>query len=90
MIFIDGFRLYGNRKPLWRIQAWILEHAISFNSPSGDVRSAIVLVALRSLSAMWAVGQRQLALWMRYRGEKRAWLAGGMTDADSMVAAGGS
>jgi hypothetical protein len=90
MMFIDGFGSSGNRKPLWCIQAWILEHAISFDGASGDVRSAIVLVALRSVTAIWALGQRQLARWMRNRRARAAWFAAGMSDADSMVAAGGS
>jgi hypothetical protein len=63
----------------WRVQAWALERLISFNGASGDIRLAILLLAVRLSTAMWAFGQRR---FLR--------VGPGRQDADSTVAAAGS
>jgi hypothetical protein len=83
---------FGGFRPFWRAQAWAMVHLIFLNSASGDVRWAIAALALRSLAALEAFAQKQLASLARTV-MARAWqgarFAAEMTDADSMVAAGG-
>ena len=82
----------GGFQPLQRVQTWALERLISLNCVSGDVRWAIVALALRSFAAMWGFGRRQFALLVRKasgRAGQGECLAADMIDADSMVAAGG-
>jgi len=43
--------------PLCRIQAWALERLVWFQCASGDVRWAMVALALRSFTAAWAFVQ---------------------------------
>jgi len=83
---------FGSFRPFCRVQAWTALHLISVHCGSGDLRWAIAALALRSLAALEAFAQRQLvALARTVMG--RAWqgarFAAEMTDADSMVAAGG-
>jgi hypothetical protein len=90
MMILYGF---GGFRPFWRVQAWAVEHLISVHGPSGDLRWAVAALALRSLARLEAFAQKQLvALARNVMG--RAWqgarFAADMTDADSMVAAGGS
>ncbi|SDT39273.1 hypothetical protein [Bradyrhizobium canariense] len=77
---------------LWRAQTFVLVRLTSFNWDAGDVRGAIIALALHSLSAACVFGQRQFSLWAR-NVMRRAWqgarFAAEITDADSMVAAGG-
>ena len=80
--------------PFWRAQvqvvAFVLGRVTAFNS--GDLRWAIIAMALRLLGAIWAFAERQLSLWAN-RVLRRAWqgarFAAGRHAADSMVAAGG-
>jgi hypothetical protein len=74
-------------------QTWALERLIFLNCASGDMRWAIIALALRSFTAVWVFGQRQFVLLVRNvagRLGQRARFAADMTDADTMVAAGGS
>jgi hypothetical protein len=90
MMILYGF---GGFRPFWRARAWAVGHLISVHCTSGDFRWAIAALALRSVAAFEAFVQKQLvSLACNVMG--RAWqgarFAGGMTDADSTVAAGGS
>jgi hypothetical protein len=73
-----------------QVHAFVLARLIAFNS--GDPRWAIAAMVLRLLGAIWAFGERQFAQWAR-RVLRRAWqgarFAAEMSDADTMVAAGG-
>ena len=53
---------FGNYQPLWRLQTWALERLIAFHVGSGDLRWAAIALALRSFSAAWAFGRRQVVL----------------------------
>src|SRR3982074_1724676 len=68
-----------------------LQRLISFNCAGGDVRWAIIALALRSFAVLWVFGQRQFVLLVR-NVAGRVWagacFAADITDADSMVAAG--
>jgi hypothetical protein len=74
-------------------QTWALERLIFLNCASGDMRWAMIALALRSFTAVLVFGQRQFVLLLRNvagRLGQRARFAADMTDADTMVAAGGS
>jgi hypothetical protein len=103
MMILCGLGIRGNFGPLWRAQTWVfqlravqtwaLERLICFNCASGDVRWAIMLLALRSFTAVWVFGQRQFVLSVRNAAGRvghGARFGADITDADSMVAAGGS
>jgi hypothetical protein len=51
---------FGNYQPLWRIQTWALERLIAFHFGSGDLRWALIALALRTFGAAWAVGRRRI------------------------------
>ena len=84
---------FGSFRPFWRVQAWAVEHLISVHGASGDFRWAIAALTMRSFVALEAFAQKQLVSLAR-NVMGRAWqgarFAAEMTDADSMVAAGGS
>ena len=84
---------FGSFRPFWRAQAWAVEHLISVHCASGDFRWAIAALAMRWFVALEAFAQKQLVSLAR-NVMGRAWqgarFAAEMTDADSMVAAGGS
>jgi hypothetical protein len=84
---------FGSFRPFWCVQAWAVEHLISVHCACGDFRWAIAALALRWLVALEAFAQKQLVSLAR-AAMARAWqgarFAAEMTDADSMVAAGGS
>ncbi len=94
MMILQAFGARESFGPVWRayaqLHALVLARLISFNS--GDLRWAIAAMALRLLGAAWAFGERQLGRWAR-RVLRRAWqgarFAAEMSDADTMVAAGG-
>ncbi len=90
MMILYGF---GGFRPFWRARTWAVEHLISVHCTSGDFRWAIAALALRSVAALEAFVQKQLVCLAR-NVMGRAWqgarFAGDTTDADSMVAAGGS
>ena len=84
---------FGGLRPFWRAQVWAVEQLVSIHCASGDVRWAIAALALRSFAALEAFAHKQLvALACNVMG--RAWQGArfvrDMTDADTMVAAGGS
>jgi hypothetical protein len=84
---------FGSFQPISRVQSWALERLISISCVSGDVRWALVALALGSFTAIWVFGQRQFVLLVRSvagRAGREACFAAAATDADSMVAAGGS
>jgi hypothetical protein len=77
----------------WALQTWALQRLISFNCAGGDVRWAIIALALRSFAVLWVFGQRKFVLLVRSvagRVGQGACFAADITDADSMVAAGSS
>jgi len=98
MMNLDNFGIRGNFSPIWRVQTsafqtWALERLISFHCASGDLRWAIIALALRSFTAAWVFGQRQFVIWVRKvagRVGQGTFFAADSADADSMVAAGGS
>jgi hypothetical protein len=51
---------FENYQPLWRIQTWALERLIAFHFGSGDLRWALIALALRTFGAAWAVGRRRI------------------------------
>ena len=83
---------FGGFRPFWRAQAWAMVHLIFLNSASGDFRWAIAALAMRWFVALEVFAQKQLVSLAR-NVMGRAWqgarFAAEMTDADSMVAAGG-
>jgi hypothetical protein len=102
MMILQAFGARESFGPAWRVYAqiharvsaqvhtFVLVRLVSFNS--GDLRWAIAAMALRLLGAVVAFAERQLAHWAR-RVLRRAWqgarFAAEMSDADTMVAAGG-
>jgi hypothetical protein len=84
---------FGSFRPFWRLQAWAVEQLISVHGAAGDFRWAIAAFAMRSFVALEALAQQQL-VWLARNVMCRAWqgarFVAEMTDADSMVAAGGS
>ena len=50
---------FGSFQPLQRLQTWALEHLVSVNCATGDIRWAAVALALRSFTAAWAFAQAQ-------------------------------
>jgi hypothetical protein len=84
---------FGSFRPFWRVQAWAVEHLISVHCAFGDFRWAIAELTMRCFVALEAFAQKQLVSLAR-NVMGRAWqgarFAAEMTDADSMVAAGGS
>ena len=84
---------FGGLRPFWRAQVWAVEYLISVHCASGDVRWAIAALALRSFAALEAFAEKQLVSLARTvmgRAWQGARFAAEMTDADSMVATGGS
>ena len=71
----------GSFQPFWRAQNWAMERPI-YVHVSGDLRWAMLALALASLRSVWALGRQQSVLLSRgaaSRAEKHA---------DTMVAAG--
>jgi hypothetical protein len=90
MMILDGF---GGFRPVWRAQAWAVEHLISVHCASGDFRCVIAALALRLLAALEAFAHKQLVSLARTvmaRAWRGARFAADIADADSTVAAGGS
>ncbi len=90
MMILYGF---GSFRPFWRAQAWAAEHLISVHCTCGDFRWAIAALAMRSFTALEVLAQKQLVALARNvigRALQGARFAADITDADSIVAAGGS
>jgi hypothetical protein len=51
---------FGNYQPLWRVQTWALERLIAFHVGSGDLRWALIALALRSFGAAWSLGRSRI------------------------------
>jgi len=51
----------GNYQPLWRIQTWVLARLIALHIGSGDLRGALISLALSAFAAAWALGRRRIA-----------------------------
>jgi hypothetical protein len=89
MMILYGF---GSFRPFCRAQAWACEHLVSVQYTSGDLRSAIAALAQRPFAALDAFTEKQLvclAQNVMERALQGARFAADMTDADTMVAAGG-
>lgn len=52
---------FGIYQPLWRVQTWALERLIALHVGSGDLRWALISLALSSFAAAWAVGRGRVA-----------------------------
>jgi hypothetical protein len=90
MMFSRACAVHAGLSPLWRLQAWAIERLVSVLSPPGDLRWAIVALAIAVLATLEALIHRQLVLLARNtmrRALKGARFAGRATTADSMVAA---
>jgi hypothetical protein len=72
---------HGSFQPFWRTQNWAMERLI-YVHVSGDLRWAMLSLALGSLRSVWVLGRQQFVLLFR-GGASRA-----RQDADTMVAAG--
>jgi hypothetical protein len=75
-------------------QVWALERLIYVNCASGDIRLAVLALAVRSFSALWAFVQHQLGCWIRKLAGRLASTTSSLAarlppTADNMVAAGG-
>jgi hypothetical protein len=94
MMILQAFGAREGFGPFWRAHAqlhtFVWGRLIAFNS--SDLRWTIVAIVLRLFGAAWAFGERQFARWARGV-LRRAWqgarFAAELSDADSMVAAGG-
>ena len=51
----------GNYQPLCRVQTWALERLIALHVGSGDLRWALISLALSAFAAAWAMGRRRMA-----------------------------
>lgn len=92
MMILSEFGFRGSRAPLSRAQNFALEHLTSFHCASWDIRWALVALAACSFNAVRAFAQEQFELSVRNvmgRAWRGARFAADMTDADTMVAAGG-
>jgi len=90
MMFSREFAFHGGLRPLWRVQSWALERAAAIHCQSGDLRWAMVSLALEALAALDAFIQKQLAAWARKIITRALQGARFAAAADTTVAAGGS
>jgi hypothetical protein len=74
---------FGNYQPLWRVQTWALERLIAFHFGSGDLRWAVIALALHAFGAAWVFGRTQCVLLLQNLASRAA------QPADTTVAAGG-
>jgi hypothetical protein len=88
MTIFSEFGFRESRGPLENAQGFALEQLVSIQCVTTDLRWAMVELAWRSFTAMWAFAQGRLVSWVRKaRGPRRA--LAGIVAADTMVAAGG-
>ena len=71
----------GSFRPFWHAQSWAMERLI-YVHVSGDLRWAMLALALGSLRSVWARGRQQFVLLFRSTARRAS------QDADTMVAAG--
>ncbi len=83
MLILYDRRIRASLSSFRHAQIWAVERLIHVNCASGDIRWAILALALRALSALWALAQKQF--FQRLRKIAARFTA----DADSMLAAGG-
>ena len=79
MMILCGF---GSFQSFCRVQTWALERLISFHVGSGDLRWAMIALALRSFGSVWALGRDQFVPLARNLASRAG------QHADTMVAAG--
>jgi len=75
-----------------RARSFVLEHAITVQTVSADLRWALAAVALQSLGAAWAFARARLAALIRgaaRRIRRKVRIMALLAAADTMVAAGG-
>ena len=72
---------YGSYQPFWRAQSWAVERLI-YVHVSGDLRWAVMSLALGSLRSVCALGWQHLVLLLRGAASRPG------QHADSTVAAG--
>jgi hypothetical protein len=93
MLILCDRRIRISLSPFRHAQIWAMERLLYVNCASGDIRWAILALAVRSFSPLWAFGQHQLGCWIRKLAGRlasaRSLAARFSTTADSMVAAGG-
>jgi hypothetical protein len=88
MMNLDGFASF---QPFWRAQLWAAAHLLFMQDSSGDLRCDIVALAVRGLTALDGLAERQLSSWARHnmrRARQGAHFAAAIATADTMVAAG--
>jgi hypothetical protein len=71
----------GSFEPFWRAQSWAMERLI-YVHVSGDLRWAMIALALGSLRSVWVLGWQRFALLVRGAASRAP------QHADTMVAAG--
>jgi hypothetical protein len=89
MLILCDLRIRASLSPFRHAQIWAMERLMYVNCASGDIRWAILALAVRSFSAIWAAGQYRLGFRIRKLAGPRGLAARFSTAADSMVAAGG-
>lgn len=90
MTIFSEFGFRGSRLPRSNAQAFALEQLVCIHSVTLDLRWAMIELALRSFTAMYALAQGQLVLLVRrILRRARKCCTHGCTAADTMVAAGG-
>ena len=89
MTNFSEFGFGKSRHPVLSVQYFALEHLVSVQATTSDLRWAMLELALRSFTAIWVLAQGQVAgLACRIRHGRRC-LERRLDAADTMVAAGG-
>ena len=65
MMILNQFGLQGSREPVLSAQTFALEHLITIHCVTADLRWAMVELAWRSFTAMFAFAQGQFLGWAR-------------------------
>jgi hypothetical protein len=65
MTIFSEFGPLGSRRRLANAEVFALEQLVSIHSVTMDLRWAMVELAWRSFTAMWAFAQGQFLLWAR-------------------------
>ncbi|MEH2520587.1 hypothetical protein V1279_006160 [Bradyrhizobium sp. AZCC 1610] len=72
MTIFSEFGFRGSRGPLANAQGFALEQLVSIHCVTSDLRWAMVELAWRSFTAMFAFAQGQLVSWVRRARTPRA------------------